>query len=255
MKRNINIAVRSLVTLSLLFVKISSQSSEQYAYRIVGQAVDVRGHPVPFARLLITSAPGDRGGDFDYTSRANADGHFDLAIRESSLLTASRNLYITGPLPRNSVPLAEPPFDDVKARAGAYKLHIKRDGTEDIGPLRVSVLYALVEIRLKSDRLTALFRDEHAWSTVWIRIVDHKGKVGGVGTLSLNNIAEAVDIPEGVIRVAVPTGSWVVEFSSHENRGPWSRLGRVQVDGGQATPRLLSFIAKEQKRAVKRPVG
>lgn len=200
-------------------------TEETYRYAVLGAAIDRRGRPVPFAHVVVTPGPRNRGGDFVYSDTADAEGRIRFEVPDSNLVRRTRLMFVTGPLPPNAVAPVAPPFTDFPALAGpAYagrRILIRKGGGVDVGDVRVQVFYGVVKVFLRDRRGAPLVKEADAWRYVWLRVRDRRGNIVTETSISRAQIEKAVDLSQSSVAVALPQGIWYVEVSLHEDKGPW----------------------------------
>lgn len=209
----------------LCYLAIAQAVGDTYRYTMLGRAVDKHGQPVPFAHVVIAPGPDNEGGDFIYSDNADAEGRIRFAVDDSNLIKITRLMYVTGPLPPNAVAAIKPPFDDYPVLAEldytGRRILINKDSRVDIGNIPVQVFYGVVKVFLQDQFGKPLVREAAAWRYIWLRIRNEQRNMVIETSISREQIEQAVDVSQSSLAVALPEGTWYVEISPNEDKGPW----------------------------------
>ena len=207
-----------------LISSISASTTDKYRYVIQGRAVTMQGEPIPFAYVLVSPGPNNKGVDFTYSDRADASGQIHLQLDNSNLVKTTRVLYVTGPLLSNAITLLKPPFNEYGWLKGSvyrgHQVRIKKNGEVNIGDVPVKIFYHPVKVYLQDTFGKPLIKNADAWKGVALRVLDEKGRFLEETGISSEDIKQVVNQSESRLTIALPEGVWRVEISPDEN-SPW----------------------------------
>src|ERR1041385_5750213 len=217
-----------LLTVLLLPSCQTSEAQRPYHYRVTGQAVDAKGQPVARAYVVVDAGLPKTWEDFTYFVAADDSGRFLFYEPEATNdPKKTRYLYATAPLPDQAFSPIRAPFDRLRGlsepRFSGRPIVIKKNGDADVGAIPIQVWYGMVEIALLDAKGNPLLKDAESWRYAWLRVRNQKRKIITETVLSIADIERAVDVRKSKIEIALPEGTWYVEVSPRENKGPWLR--------------------------------
>ena len=165
------ILARLVLSVILIFApNLTRESQNKYHYKVLAQAVDETGRPVPYAYALIAPEQDNLGGDFMYSVQADALGRLRFELEDSNLAKGTRLLYVTGPMPPNAVTYITPPFNEYPAFAGSTRskrrILIRKNGDADLGKIPINVSYGVVRVFLQDRLGKPLIMDVGGWEKV-----------------------------------------------------------------------------------------
>jgi hypothetical protein len=214
-----------LILVPIVFATIPTSGQEGYRYKVRGRAVDERGLPVARAYVVVDSGPPTTWEDSTSFVESDASGKFLLYEGEESTPDHIRLLYVTGPLPMNAVGLITPPFNRNRRLTGksfaSRNILIKENAEVDVGDVPVQVRYGAIRVRLQDRRGRPLIKSARRWRLVWLRIRNDQGAVVTLGGFSINDIEKSVNLRESSVDVSLPEGTWFIDASPFEDKGPW----------------------------------
>jgi len=118
-----------------------------------------------------------------------------------------------------------PPFDRIPSlkerRFASRSIEIKENAEIDVGNVRIQVSYGAINVRLRDVNGSPLVLDERAWTYVWLRIRNQRGETVKFGSFSISDIEASVNLADSSAKVALPEGTWYIEGSLKEDKGPW----------------------------------
>jgi hypothetical protein len=221
MHRTIIFSLIALVCFSYTY----GQADNNYRYVVSAIAVDKDDRPVAFANVAVAPGPGNKGGDFVYSGQADGTGRVRIEIDDSNLARQTRLLYFTGPIPTGAFTPIAPPFSDFAPLTGlnfqGERIKIKKHGEVDLGRLPVRVFYGTAVLSLRDNSGKPLIKDVEGWRAVWLLVRNEKGALLVESSLSIDDISKSVDLAQSSLRVGLPEGTWLIEISPNEDKGPW----------------------------------
>ena len=129
-----------------------------------------------------------------------------------------------------------PPFNRIprltESRFTSRRIRIKKNAEIDVGDVPIQVNYRAIDLHLQDSHGKPLLTNEGAWKHVWLRVRNQQSKIVTYGSFSVSDIETAVNLPNSSARIALPEGTWFIEASPRENKGPWlTSAVPVHVDG------------------------
>jgi hypothetical protein len=218
--------VRIFLMIVLLLLTSVQAMQDGYRYRVRGRAVDGNGQPVPHAYIVVDAGPPTTWEDFTYFVESDESGNFLFyEAEETTDPKQTRFLYVIGPLPRNAYSIINPPFNRFPQLTGnsfaGRLIAIKKNAEIDVGEVPIQIRYGVINVHLQDRNGNPLIRNAKAWKYVWLRVRNKRGEIVTEGSVSINEIEKSVNVPESSVTVALPEGTWYVEVSPNEDKGPW----------------------------------
>jgi len=216
----------------------SSQAATRRAfrYRVRGRVVDQSGRPVAHARIVVDAGPPTSWEDVSYFVESDESGRFLFYDGEEATPNHIRFLYVTGPVPGNARSPIMPPFNRIPSlrerRFASRRIKIRENAETDLGDVRIQVSYGAINVRFRDVNGRPLVLDEKAWTYVWLRVRNQRGQTVKFGSFSISDIEASVNLADSSAKVALPEGTWYIEGSLKEDKGPWLTSGApIQVGG------------------------
>jgi|GEM_PF-1697958 len=210
---------------ALLLVS-SSTGPKEYRYRVRGRVVDQNGQPVAHAIVVVDAGLPKTWEDFTYSVESDENGRFLFQEPEATTDPhLTRLLYVTGPVPQKSHSPIMPPFNRIprltESRFASRPIRIKKNGEVNVGDVSIQVSYRVVDLHLQDVNGHPLITNEKGWKYVWLRIRNQQHKIVTYGSFSESDIENSVSLVNSSARIALPEGTWVIEASLREDKGPW----------------------------------
>jgi len=196
-----------------------------YDYKVRGRVVDEDHQPVAHAYVVLDAGLTKTWEDVTYFVEADDSGHFSFFEPEKTTNPSrQRFLYAIGPIPGSSYSPVKPPFNRIprlfQKRFAARSVLIKKNDEIDVGDVPIRIKYGTIDIELQDPLGRPLLKDASSWRYVWLRIRNHQGNTVSYGGLSMSDIDKAVNVRQSSITLALPEGSWYVDVSLKEDKGP-----------------------------------
>lgn len=224
-----------LLVVLILTVGHASTADRQYVYALRGRAIDSSGRPVVGALVFLNPLKED-----DQVFGSVTDGAGMFNVKESTTVRrAARRLYVTGPIPSNSVELIRPPFNLLPRLTdtafSGLEVTLKENEEIAVGDVPIQVTYHKVVLPLKKNGGHSV-NSKDGWRAVWLRVKNSNGGTIEATSLSEVNLKSALSVVESSLTVSIPDGNWIIESSVSGHGGPWASTfeisAGIDVKGG-----------------------
>jgi len=215
--------------------------AQTYTSTVKGRVIDDYGNPVANAVVDLETIT---DGDIDLVSYArnstytDKDGKF-VVENTSTQANRKRKLFISGPLFENAISLIDlPPNDNLrrlKPDLQVDTISLKENDSVDVGDTRIRVWSGVVEISLLGENDQPYFQTERDWRRSYYVLRGESGEPVVARGISGYDTELRINVKKGLIRFAVPEGTWTIEL-----------LSELKLDNSDYV------IAKTEKFCVKR---
>lgn len=194
-------------------------TAQTYKALVHGRIVDDAGNPVARARVALESLPENNIDGFSYNEMAitDKDGKF-IVENTSTKAHRERKLFVSGPFPENAIRLVDLPpsvrFRRLKPDFHVMSVVLTKDIVVDLGDVKIKVGIGLVEITLVDSKGDPYFKTDESWRANFYVLRNEKNEVYMARGISGFDTESRIDIEKGMIRFAIPEGTWRVEFVS-----------------------------------------
>lgn len=245
--------MRYLIKLLLVIIfviscvfNIASQEKVQYKSIIKGKVLNNFGQPVENAIVVFDVAENFYKNICwvkNNTVFSDKEGNF-VHEEYCSLKNRKVSLFIVPKvgLSNSDAPLYPPFWSTLRRNNPKFAgLSVNIEGNQeiDLGNVPIQVWYNKFELFVLNKNSKPYYKNNDDWGNFHLIVRDELGDDVGSSALSIRDIENKVNIEKGLVKIALPEGSWVLELLADEN------------DYDNTTGKTRRFLAKTTVKITK----